>query len=192
MRAIKDYRIEITVRNNRILEYMRQLGYITVSSFCRAHGFHPSPIGRYINLKTAPVDKFGRWKKTAVRLSKALCCGTDELWSNAQRLAAIKNNRRSVAIAEQDIMGVLEAKSPLQIIENKETNKQINEALKGLDFRQEDILRMKFGMQPYFREFKNVEIAQKYSISRSRVAGIEATCLRKLRHPKHNIRNAQC
>lgn len=46
----------------------------------------------------------------------------------------------------------------------------------------EDVLRMHFGLAPYDKEYNDMEIAQKYNISRTRVGQIKAKAIRKLRH----------
>ncbi|MDR3329831.1 MAG: sigma-70 family RNA polymerase sigma factor [Mycoplasmataceae bacterium] len=54
---------------------------------------------------------------------------------------------------------------------------------KNLTDREQDVIRMRFGISPYIQEYTLDEIAQKYGNTRERVRQIEAKALRKLKHP---------
>jgi RNA polymerase primary sigma factor len=54
---------------------------------------------------------------------------------------------------------------------------------KNLTDREQDVIRMRFGIAPYIQEYTLDEIAQKYGNTRERVRQIEAKALRKLKHP---------
>ncbi|MDR0674853.1 MAG: sigma-70 family RNA polymerase sigma factor [Mycoplasmataceae bacterium] len=54
---------------------------------------------------------------------------------------------------------------------------------KNLTDREQDVIRMRFGITPYIQEYTLDEIAQKYGNTRERVRQIEAKALRKLKHP---------
>ena len=164
---MKDYRIEIKVRNNRIIEYMRQLGYNTVMSLARATGLSHTAIAELINLKRRPVTRHGYWSKTALGLCEALCCHPTDLWTDAQREACLKKNFTAVKVAEK---------------EYKQTGERIRMVLGTLPDLQADILKMRFGLDPYFREYTLEEIAQKYNLTRERIRQRESRALRMIRN----------
>ena len=179
---MKDYRIEIKVRNNRIIEYMRQLGYNTVMSLARATGLSHTAIAELINLKRRPVTRHGYWSKTALGLCEALCCHPTDLWTDAQREACLKKNFTAVKVAEKELSSFLESPDPLKLLEHKQTGERIRMVLGTLPDLQADILKMRFGLDPYFREYTLEEIAQKYNLTRERIRQRESRALRMIRN----------
>jgi len=180
---MKDYRVEITIRNNRIIEYMRQLGFNSVSALCREHGMSQPTVGQLINFRTPAIMKAGGWKPTALRLAEALCCEPDDLWTNAQRTAAIKRNRMAVTVAERDLIGLTEPPNPLRLIEHKETKGRIDRVLKTIAPRDEDVLRLRYGFKPYYRNHTFKEIADKYGVTVERIRQIKIRAIGRLRQP---------
>ncbi len=180
---IADYRIEIKIRNNRLIHYLGQMGYPSIAALCRDHNLSQIGVGELINLKKRAVNKFGEWTALAIGLAKALCCEPDDLWTGAQRNAALKKNWKAVEVAERDLVSFTEVPSPLKLLETEESRKQINKTLATLTPREEDILRMRFGFKPYYHDQTLKKVGEKYNISSTRIMQIERKALRKMRHP---------
>lgn len=73
--------------------------------------------------------------------------------------------------------------SPAADIISDELMKELNEALSVLTPKEENVLRMKFGIGESKR-YSIEEIAKQLNINRERVRQIEAKAMRKLRHPQ--------
>jgi RNA polymerase sigma factor (sigma-70 family) len=71
--------------------------------------------------------------------------------------------------------------NPVCKMERFELTHRVLKIIATLTPREEKILRMRFGINDC--EHTLQEIADAFSISQERVRGIEAKCLRKLRHP---------
>ena len=180
---MKDYRIEITVRNNRIIEMMRMSGFTTAAELCRAYRLDPVIVGQYINLKKSPLLKTGGWNATALKLADALYCLPGDLWTEIQQKKVLKTNCTAIEVEEQELIGLARPQTPLQLLENKEVKNKIYEVLGTFDIRNEDIIKMKFGLSPYFRGHSLREIGNKYNISVERVRQIKNKALRRMRRP---------
>ena len=67
---------------------------------------------------------------------------------------------------------------PSKIYDRKEMQRAVTQALSRLSPKEEQVLRMRF-----FLDMTLQEIADKYRLSTSRIRDIEASGLRKLKHP---------
>lgn len=181
---MKDYRVEITVRNNRILFYMKQMGYNTVADLCNNNpSLFQTSVGALINLKSKPIKKGGNWTEQALKLMEVLCCEPDDLWSDAQRNYALKMNKKSVELAESEVKKLIVPVDPEILSIECQKNEIIKATLETLTPREEAVLQMRFGLKPYFREHTYTEIGKDLGICGQRVHQVETRALRKLRHP---------
>lgn len=71
----------------------------------------------------------------------------------------------------------------------QDLREQTAELLKRLTPREEEIIRMRFGLEDG-SEHTLEEVGQNYNVTRERIRQIEANALRKLRHPgwSHRLR----
>ena len=67
-------------------------------------------------------------------------------------------------------------------LEGKELRERLEGQLRRLHFREEDVLRRRFGLTPDGREWSLEEIGQNYGVTRERIRQIEARALQELRH----------
>jgi len=179
-----DYRLQVKIKNNRILTMIDYYGYSSVNAFCLENGLSPSQIGKLINQKKLPITTKGEWTRTAERLAKALKLHPDMLFSESQKTNKLKQNMADIAFHEEALLGLVSNNPETLLIEN---NPGISETIEGvLDLsvspRNKDILKMRFGIG-YDRGHGIGECAEKYGISNERVNQIERNCLRLLRHP---------
>jgi len=75
--------------------------------------------------------------------------------------------------------------SPCKNIERAKTSKEISELLSTLTPKEEEIIRMRFGIG-FDREYTLQEVGDHFSITRERIRQIEAKALRKLRRPSRS------
>ena len=179
---MKDYRIEITVRNNRIIEHMRRLDYATVAQLSRDTGIYKTYVYDYINFKKKPLDFKGRWKPTALKLAEVLACDPADLWTDIQREAVLKTNKKALALAEKEISGFFESPDPQRLLEEKQTADRIDWVLDTLPEMERNVLKMRFGLRPYYREHTLEEIANEYGLTRERIRQKEIKGIRRIRN----------
>ncbi len=74
--------------------------------------------------------------------------------------------------------------NPEQFTEKELMGEHIDDILrKFLQEKEEDIIRMRYGLPPYSHPMTLEEVGKKYFITRERVRQIEAKALRKIKHP---------
>jgi RNA polymerase primary sigma factor len=81
-----------------------------------------------------------------------------------------------------DFLEDKQTSSPLETLAGQELTKQVTRALASLTPKEEEILRLRFGIgvpSPLTLE----EVGERFSVTRERIRQIEAQALRKLRHP---------
>jgi RNA polymerase primary sigma factor len=64
---------------------------------------------------------------------------------------------------------------------------QLNEVLATLTDREQEVLRLRFGLDDG-RQRTLEEVGQQFNVTRERIRQIEAKALRKLRHPNRSRR----
>jgi RNA polymerase primary sigma factor len=75
--------------------------------------------------------------------------------------------------------------SPIEAVINLNLTEQTNRVLATLNYREEKVLRMRFGIgEPC--EHTLEEVGQNFDVTRERIRQIEAKALRKLRHPSRS------
>jgi RNA polymerase sigma factor (sigma-70 family) len=195
---MSDYALELTVRNGRIRRALQQAGFKNVAQFCKAHGISRSGIDALLNLKEPPITTRGEWRKEVLRLCDALVVTPDDLFSDAQRVMAVKTNSATIEITEaqmQQIAGegfeeirrlTASTIEPDEPIESQELKASLLTALDTLPKNCRDVLVARYGLDG--SEGRSVEeIAELRDISRSRVQQIEQKALRILRRPRPGV-----
>ena len=180
---MNDYRIKMTVQNNRIYTYMHDLGYESVAAFCRAANMDQVAVGSLLNMKRPAIHAgTGEWTETAKRLATALCCEPDDLWTDAQRTVALESNKRAVELSEEEAARTMYADQETLLLE-MERGESVEKALLSLTQREQKVIRMRMGISPYDREYFLHEIGDEFGCGVERIRQIEAKALRHLRHP---------
>ena len=85
-----------------------------------------------------------------------------------------------------DTLGDMLASNEEMVHEKAEDNllkAAINEVLPTLTEREEEVIRMRYGLEPYHKPYTLEEIGKVYHLTRERIRQIEAKALRKLKHP---------
>ncbi len=78
-----------------------------------------------------------------------------------------------------------ESPAPAEAASYELLREQLNEVLKTLTPREEQVLRLRFGLEDG-RQRTLEEVGQQFNITRERIRQIEAKALRKLRHPSRS------
>jgi RNA polymerase sigma factor (sigma-70 family) len=199
---MKDIRLNIKIKNNLILKKGEELYQAkSQSELAEKIGLNFATLGSFINFKASPVTKQHYegaqeidnglyWRNSAIKVANALQCSPWEifpeyLWGEKER------NQYDLEIESSDVMllfsdnetALLESPdNPAKELEQKETRENIFKALSTLTLKEEQILRLLFGIgEP---EHGPVEIAKTMHLSRARIDQIKTKALRKLRHPK--------
>ena len=180
-----DYRVQIKVRNARLLRAIEKAGHQPGQIFAREVGIsytvHLLP---YLNLKRTPFDENGDLRPCAEKLCVFLNCLPDELWSEEQRYPLVTNAAEielSAASVHELLASPSDCADPLSLLEKKQAAQAVDALLDTLTPREAEVLRLRHGIdgEPMNLE----EMAKAKGCSRERIRQIEAKALRKLRAP---------
>jgi len=189
---MSDYRVSIRFRNARLLRAIESAGYKPGQKFSEIIGVSYASLLGYLNLTRAPFLENGDLRpcaeKICVFLNKMPC----DLWSEEQRIPLEKNK------SETELTGYQVARlfslcsendfDPLENLERAEGMSLIEDALKSLTPREEEVMRARFGIDG--EAFTLDEVAKQQGVTRERIRQIETKALRRLRNPENVIRKA--
>lgn len=146
-----------------------------------------STIGALINFKISPLDSNDDWRPCIHAICKVLNKMPSQLFTEAQtQLSDAKAKVTEVSEAEAFFaMESLEEQSPQARIEQKELRHALDNALGVLNQRQQEVLRLHYGLDAAEMTYR--EIAAKLGLSTGRIIQIHDRAIRILRHPHRGI-----
>lgn len=179
---MKDYRLTIKVRNNRLLRAIEAAGGTTGMKWCVANGLGYARVNDLVNMTSSPLTAEGELYRDAARLCEVLDKLPEDLWSNEQLYPLEKNfsemdmdYAQVVALLPQDRQSYLPDFSEL---EQAQTKALLLKVISTLSPREQDVVRMRFEGDISYKECAN-----RLGVSTTRVRQIEAKAIRKLHHP---------
>ena len=185
---VKEYRLDLKIRNNLILQRMEEAGYKTVTAFCRATGLDRGSLDGLLKLRKSPMSRRqGDWLPVVRKIADALGVLPEELFTGDQIERPIPKNVAEMRIDAHDLMalgaGELPPALPSEIYDLVELRSIVDELLTTLTPREADVLRRRFGIGDGI-EYDLEEVGKAFNVSRERIRQIESKALRKLRHPR--------
>lgn len=182
---MKDYRIKITIRNERLLHPIEKMGYKSVAEFCEDKKLNISRVYAIINGQCPPIDKNNNLKPYVIELLGILNINIDDAFTKRQ-LDGFKRTSFTIKANEAQL---LKLANPIKNQEQKLIEGQVNNALsnilhKHLTPREERILRMLFGLGTS-KTYTYTEIAELFVISIPRASQIGRGAIKKLKN--HNV-----
>jgi len=106
MAVVKDYRVNVKVRNNRILKAIEAVGGTPGGKWCASVGLSYARVNDFVAMKLSPITKTG----DLTALAKALCEATNssayDLWSDEQ-LRPLARNTAELEMSTEEIAGLM-------------------------------------------------------------------------------------
>ena len=179
----KDYRLKITIRNDRILSKIESLGYISVRKFCKQFDLEYQRTTEIINGKLKPFNSKGTTIKICDQLLSILGLELHDAFTDRQ-LQGFNKTGFMLKLKEKEMLELVDPvqNQEIKIIENDVQKKIANAMSTRLDDRQRKILSLKYGFNGHIEHTLD-EIGKMFSISRERVRQIVAKSERMLKHP---------
>jgi RNA polymerase sigma factor (sigma-70 family) len=183
----KDYRIEIKVRNNRLLTKMEGAGYPSVAKFAEALGMNRHTIYRIVQMRSAALDEEGYYRPEALRIAEFLNCTPQDIYPPAQMRGTMKENTAQITANANEVDSLTSslrtlAFSPEHKMILNEAKQALKTAMMTLTPKEQRILDLRYGLT-YGEEKTLDEVGAMFGVSRERIRQQEMKALRKMRHP---------
>lgn len=187
MNETTEYRIDVKIRNNLILEKMEKMGIKNVAELARLAKVNQTHLGRLINLKQSPFNTVSstesepQWNESVKKVAEALGCIPEDLFP--EDVPVLRTNISSVKVRAKTLWGILEqnraslkALPSDKTIEASELRNALDGMLRTLTEREQIVLYARF-----FDDKTLEETGIQFGCTRERVRQIEIGALRKLR-----------
>ena len=188
---MKDYRIKITIRNDRLLNAIEDKGIPSVRQFCTLYKLNYNSIVKIISGKIKPLNNLGRPIRLVEQIIDILDISLEDAFTERQLKGFAKTNYE-ISVAEKELKQLVNpVKNQEQRLIESDVKISIQNAFsKTLNAREEKILRMHYGFNGG-REHTRKELSELFNVSISRISEIIIKAERKLRHPSvsNNIIN---
>ena len=179
---MKDYRLTIKVRNNRLLKAIEATGGTPGGKWCAANGLGYARVNDLVNMTSSPLTSEGALHRDAARLCEVLGKLPEDLWSNEQ-LYPLERNFSEMEMDHAQVVALLPQEQQSYLpdfseFEREQTKALVSKVVSTLTPREQDVIRMRFE-----DELLLDECASRLGVTRERVRQIEQKALRKMRHP---------
>ena len=173
---MSDYRIKVSIRNNRLLKAMEAKGFGSAAKFERSYGFRNYAMINLINGSISPLDKNGEIKSFVKEILDILEINITDAFTEKQ-LQGFKKHSFTVEAKESQLLQLVNARKPLELnLVEKDVNKLIDNLLSSLPKKYEKVIRMSM-----FENKTNKEIADILGVGRAWVGAIILKGIEKLK-----------
>ena len=173
---MSDYRIKVSIRNNRLLKAMEAKGFKSVAQFERSYKFNHYFVTRLINGSVPPLDRNGEIKSFVKEILDILEINIADAFTEKQ-LQGFKKHSFTVEAKESQLLQLVNARKPLELnLVEKDVNKLIDNLLLSLPKKYEQVIRMNM-----FENKTPKEIASILGVGRARVGQIILKGIEKLK-----------
>jgi len=180
---MKDYRVEVKVKNNYLFNLMQSYGLSNAAELSRASGLAQTAIGKVLNLKVPAFTKKGETTATAQALCDFFTCSVYDLFppQHVDDPLQINSGAIEANMAELTSSNLLAGGTdPLQILSDGDAADLVAAAVGKLTSREKTIVDARFGLNGE-EEKTLAQVGKELNLSSARVRQIEQKALRKLR-----------
>ena len=180
---MSDYRIKITIRNDRLLRAIEEAGYKNVQQFALDNFFHYEKVNRLIRGVFKPITEEGSLKPFCSEVLRVLGKKIEDCFTPKQ-LQGFKKSTFVTSVDEKTLMQLSQNNSTveLKLVEN-DVKKIIDKIfLENLRPKEERILRMRYGIG-LNTDHTLEEIGLEFNVCRSRIGEITKKAIEKLKKP---------
>jgi RNA polymerase sigma factor (sigma-70 family) len=180
---LKDYRVELKVKNNLLASAMERKGIATAAELARQSGVTQNDVGKYLNLQQSIYDSRGEYRPHFMQLCEFFNLMPSELYPEAQMSEPLKSNKRVIEADASELTRIeSQACDPALLLE-AETRREVADTLLGtLAPRSAKVVSMRHGLDGVEHTYE--QIGNELGVSRDRARQIYASALRKMRHPE--------
>ena len=181
---MSDYRVRISIRNERLLSAIENAGYASARQCSIANGYPEPYVGELVRGLRKPLDtKTGKPTKFCKEILKILGKNIEDCFTPRQ-LKGFKKSSYQIKVDEKELKQLVSYhKNEGDTLLEADLDKKITQVLSiRLTPREEKVVRMNFGLG-IDREHSMIEISKHFGVTRSRMDQILKKAIRKLQHP---------
>jgi RNA polymerase sigma factor (sigma-70 family) len=184
---MKDYRIKITIRNDRLLSAIEGMGHESVMSFCKKYNLPYTSTNDLISGKKPPLKDDGSLTTRCKDLLEILGVSIEEAFTERQ-MEGFSKTTFETKVKEKDLLQIVNPAKNQEIkaIESDVSSKISEIMSKCLSPREEKVIRMRYGINPDKHCYTYEETGLAFNITRERVRQIETKALNKFRDIKNS------
>lgn len=191
----KDYRIQVKVRNNYLLEAIELAGCRSILSAAKAAGLSPAVVYEVANLTRSPKTKLGKWRPSVIRLAESLNCLPEDIIPPQHHDAELATNKGEMLVSLEELTSLsdlryLTVQGPEAELEQAETKKEITErltaALGTLKPRERKLITHYYGLTGE-EKISYTELGKIHGISIERTRQVIAHGLHKMQRPSRGL-----
>jgi RNA polymerase sigma factor (sigma-70 family) len=182
---MSDYRVRISIRNERLLSAIEAAGYPSARQCSIANGYKDYVIGNLVSGVIKPLNtKTGKPTKFCKEVLKILGKNIEDCFTPRQ-LQGFKKSSYQVKVDEKELKQLVSYhKNEGGTLLEADLDKKITQVLSiRLTPREEKIVRLYYGIGSETTPQTYEEISLLYQVTRERVKQICDRAIRKLQHP---------
>jgi RNA polymerase sigma factor (sigma-70 family) len=184
---MKDYALQIKIKNNYLLQMMKRRDLTTVAELSRQSGVNQSTLGSLLSLQTPAYGSSGKLAPCVTKLCEFFDCLPEDLFPEQHLQETLPINKVLIEANAEDLIPLsmrIASQDPLDLLMQEEeeemTTSRVAEAVAKLRLRDRVILKHRYGLDSDSPETLQ-EVAERLAISAPRVRQLESRGLRSLR-----------
>lgn len=118
MSEVKDYRLDIRVRNNRLLRRIEAAGYGAIAKFCAHHKLSYNALVNLVAMRRSAVTATGDYREIVLRLCDIFDATPQELF-NERQLTASVSPRVTREIDEEQVVSLTGNAEALALVDDR-------------------------------------------------------------------------
>ena len=180
---MKDYRIEVKIKNNLLWQAMQSKGIKNAAHLSRETGVTQTVVGRYLNLVEKVYDRQGNYKESFQKICDYFNMMPAELYPEERMIEPLENNKRVIEANAAELLQLGSRESdPTEVIRLEQRAEAAHKLLDLLSEREALVVNLRSGMDgdPHTLE----EIGALIGKSKERVRQIYDKAIRKMRRPQ--------
>ncbi|MCH7580159.1 MAG: hypothetical protein IIB22_07945 [Chloroflexi bacterium] len=149
---MKDYEIQLRVKNNYLLTAMRENGYFGANDLARASGISSGVIYDLLALKSTAISKNGKIREVVIRIADFLKRDVRHLFPLQHFDQPLKTNRATMKVNLTEVETLFyqeHTEAPMlpdAAIEAADFQQALNDCLGELKPRERKVLALRFGL----------------------------------------------
>ena len=182
---MSDYRVRISIRNERLLSAIEKAGYASARQCSIANGYPETYVGQLVSGSRKPLDtKTGKPTEFCKEILKILGKNIEDCFTERQ-LKGFKKSSYQIKVDEKELKQLVSYhKNEGDTLLEADLDKKITQVLSiRLTPREEKIVRLHYGIGSETTPQTFKEISLIFAVSHNRIKQICDKAIRKLQHP---------